>query len=120
MSRESMKKWREANRAAYNAYMREYHRAYYEKNREKLNEAARARNKKYRETHKEQIAAYRRAAYKSSREKQLAEAHACARPVSNDWICSAPEKPAGVSDVRWRIELRRRANPGYYAICGQP
>lgn len=81
MSRESTKKWREAQKAAKTA-------------------AQLRRQTRY--------------------QVLLAEAHACARTVSNDWICSASEKHAGVSDVRWRIELRRRANPGYYAICEQP
>lgn len=31
------------------------------------------------------------------------------RQVSNAKIMSARTKPDGVSDVRWRIELRRRA-----------
>ena len=30
---------------------------------------------------------------------------------------SANRKPKGVSDVRWRIELRRRANPERYALA---
>ena len=29
----------------------------------------------------------------------------------------ANRKPNGVSDVRWRIELRRRANPERYALA---
>lgn len=29
----------------------------------------------------------------------------------------ANRKPKGVSDVRWRIELRRRANPERYAYA---
>lgn len=29
-------------------------------------------------------------------------------------------KPEGMSDVRWRIEKRRRANAKHYAIFGEP
>lgn len=31
---------------------------------------------------------------------------------------TANTKPASMSEVRWRIELRRRQNPAYYAMCG--
>lgn len=31
-----------------------------------------------------------------------------------DGIMAARTKPPHMSDVRWRIELRRRANPGWY------
>ena len=73
MSTEDTQKWREANRAAYNAHMREHLREYRKKNREKLNEAARERSKKYRETHKAQLAAYQRAYYQRNREKLIAQ-----------------------------------------------
>ena len=33
-------------------------------------------------------------------------------------IRKARKKPAHTSDVRWRIELRRRRNADYYAFCG--
>lgn len=33
---------------------------------------------------------------------------------SLDGIMAAKAKPPHMSDVRWRIELRRRANPGWY------
>jgi hypothetical protein len=36
-------------------------------------------------------------------------------PVSVEIIMKARKKPAGVSDVRWRIELRRRANKKRYS-----
>ncbi len=42
------------------------------------------------------------------------------RPVPTAEITKAKEKPAGVSDVRWRIELRRRANARHYAAYGDP
>lgn len=31
---------------------------------------------------------------------------------------TARKKPKGISDIRWRLELRRRANPEYYAEFG--
>lgn len=33
-----------------------------------------------------------------------------------DGIMAVRTKPPHMSDVRWRIELRRRANPGWYEI----
>ncbi len=36
-------------------------------------------------------------------------------PVSVEIIMKARKKPKGVSDVRWRIELRRRANKKRYS-----
>ncbi|MBQ8112194.1 MAG: hypothetical protein IJ146_03200 [Kiritimatiellae bacterium] len=35
---------------------------------------------------------------------------------SLDGIMTARTKPPHMSDVRWRIELRRRANPGWYEL----
>ena len=35
---------------------------------------------------------------------------------SLDGIMAARTKPPHMSDVRWRIELRRRANPGWYEL----
>ena len=35
---------------------------------------------------------------------------------SLDGIMAAKAKPPHMSDVRWRIELRRRANPGWYEL----
>ena len=35
---------------------------------------------------------------------------------TTDGIMGAKAKPPHISDVRWRIELRRRANPGYYNL----
>lgn len=37
-------------------------------------------------------------------------------PVSNSMIMRAYTKPEGVSDVRWRIELRRRAKCGWNSM----
>lgn len=37
--------------------------------------------------------------------------------VSNRTIMSARDKPPGCSDVRWRMELRRRLNKEYYGLC---
>lgn len=42
----------------------------------------------------------------------------CGKAVSTDTIMSARTCPRGCSAVRWRIELRRRANPEYFAMCG--
>ena len=38
----------------------------------------------------------------------------CVRTL--DGIMAARTKPPHMSDVRWRIELRRRANPGWYEL----
>lgn len=43
----------------------------------------------------------------------------CSRVVSNNEIMKAKKKPKGVSDIRWRIELRRRANSSYYSKFGE-
>lgn len=40
-------------------------------------------------------------------------------PVSNATIMFARTKPANTSEVRWRIELRRRANPERYEMVGR-
>lgn len=45
------------------------------------------------------------------------QAHKCAETVPNHIIMQARRKPAGVSDIRWRMELRRRANPDQYALA---
>lgn len=37
-------------------------------------------------------------------------------PVSTAQIMRAHTKPEGLSDVRWRIELRRRAQCGWNSI----
>jgi hypothetical protein len=38
--------------------------------------------------------------------------------VSDDALMSARKKPRGCSDVRWRIELRRRRNAAFYGLFG--
>ena len=38
--------------------------------------------------------------------------------VSFRELRNARKKPKGTSDIRWRLELRRRANPEYYAQFG--
>lgn len=43
-----------------------------------------------------------------------------AEPLSDEEITSAEKKPRGVSDVRWRIELRRRRKRSYYDLCDLP
>ena len=58
--------------------------------------------------------------WQAKQQSMLAEAHECAHLVSNNWISHAAEKPPGVSDIRWRMELRRRADPDYYARCENP
>lgn len=47
----------------------------------------------------------------------LADAHQCVRIVDNETIMRSRRKPKGVSDVRWRMELRRRLNPEKYAYA---
>lgn len=46
--------------------------------------------------------------------------HAVAQscPVSNERIMAALVKPENTSETRWRMELRRRANPERYAFAG--
>lgn len=41
-----------------------------------------------------------------------------AMPVSNETIMHSRRKPKDTSDVRWRMELRRRLNPDRYAYAG--
>lgn len=47
----------------------------------------------------------------------VAGAHQCATLVSNKVIILSRRKPKGVSDIRWRMELRRRLNPERYAYA---
>lgn len=42
----------------------------------------------------------------------------CTKILSLDTVMNAPCRPRGCSEVRWRCELRRRANPEYYAQFG--
>ena len=47
------------------------------------------------------------------------KAMSTSRPVSLEEIRRAKTKPANTSDVRWRIELRRRAKAEYFDVCGE-
>lgn len=56
--------------------------------------------------------------YREKKEKhELADAHQCSTLVSNNVIMLSRRKPRGVSDIRWRVELRRRLNPERYAYA---
>ena len=52
-------------------------------------------------------------------ERELEHARAKSRPVSNYELMHARTKPANTSEVRWRMELRRRANARLYAEFGE-
>lgn len=58
-----------------------------------------------------------RAKGRSSAVRELAHAWESTRPMSNATIMMAKCKPANTSAVRWRMELRRRANPDLYAMA---
>jgi len=49
---------------------------------------------------------------------ELARTYKRIRPISTNEIMKAKKKPLGCSDIRWRIELRRRMNTDYYATAG--
>ena len=53
-------------------------------------------------------------------EAELAKAHAATRLICNESIMRVRKKPQGVSETRWRMELRRRAEPERYAFAGVP
>ena len=57
---------------------------------------------------------------KATRKREVQRALWVSEPVTNEVIMRAVRKPKGVSAVRWRIELRRRANAKYFAECGSP
>ena len=59
--------------------------------------------------------------YCSNRCARTADEHAMSisAPVSNEHIMRAIRKPANTSEVRWRMELRRRANPERYEMLGR-
>ena len=61
--------------------------------------------------------AARRRRRNHSDEHMRAEAWRAATPVCLESILRKPQKPKGLSDVRWRIELRRRANPERYEMA---
>lgn len=52
----------------------------------------------------------------------LSYAHECAGLVTSKKGRSNKlgEKPHGMSDVRWRIEQRRRRAQAYYRLCSDP
>lgn len=50
----------------------------------------------------------------------LTKSRDAVREVSNEEIMRAKKKPAGVSDARWRIEQRRRADEEFYSQFGIP
>lgn len=52
-------------------------------------------------------------------ERAAAHALMVSEPVANLTIMTSRRKPRNTSAVRWRIELRRRANPNYYAMAGE-
>ena len=51
--------------------------------------------------------------------RELRNAWQCSLPVDNAVIKRARRKPKDVSDVRWRMELRRRAREDYYSQAGE-
>ena len=51
--------------------------------------------------------------------REVEHALAVSRPVPTAQLMKAPCKPVNTSDVRWRIELRRRANSRHYAEFGE-
>lgn len=53
-------------------------------------------------------------------EAELAKAHAAGTLICNESIMHVRRKPQGVSETRWRMELRRRAEPERYAFAGVP
>ena len=50
----------------------------------------------------------------------VSHAHACTKRVGLHELQTVDHQSAGISDARWRIELRRRANPEYYSAYGVP
>ena len=52
--------------------------------------------------------------------KAAQESHAKSQGTKRSGIFYATRKPAGCSDVRWRIELRRRRRAEYYDMVGAP
>ena len=48
----------------------------------------------------------------------LASAYRATRGISMATLMTVKTKPHYVSEARWRMELRRRANPERYAFAG--
>ena len=61
--------------------------------------------------------AYERKRVRSRAAEEAARAFRVSAPVSNAAIMMAKCKPENTSEVRWRMELRRRANPELYAMA---
>lgn len=61
---------------------------------------------------------HRQENYRHSMVYEAAQAMSISAPVPTARLLSAKCKPANTSAARWRIELRRRANPDYYANIG--
>ena len=59
----------------------------------------------------------RRSRVYTSMARQAAHALELSQPVSTEHIMRAIRKPANTSEVRWRIELRRRADAGRFALA---
>lgn len=75
------------------------------------------RNKQYCSKRCARNAAAHRAKGRSSAERETAHAWNVSRPVPNSVIMTAKCKPENTSEGRWRMELRRRANPELYAMA---
>ncbi len=54
----------------------------------------------------------------SAANRAFTQAWSCGHLTPNSEIMKARRKPRDVSDIRWRIELRRRASPQYYLAAG--
>ena len=55
---------------------------------------------------------------RSSALRDVEHAMRVSAPVANETLMRAARKPENTSAVRWRIELRRRANPLRYMATG--
>ena len=62
--------------------------------------------------------AHHQSARREDSRHEAAVAWDVSAPVPLDRLMRAVEKPPNTSAARWRIELRRRANPDYYAAVG--
>ena len=58
--------------------------------------------------------------YEDTYQSIVASAHAAGTLICNESIMRVRRKPQGVSETRWRMELRRRAEPERYAFAGIP
>ena len=55
---------------------------------------------------------------RNARSRELRPSSAAAKTITLETIATAQRRPRGCSAVRWRCELRRRANPEYYREYG--